>query len=55
MATDDKKDEKFLGAGVPKELHEEFKICAIRRNESMQVAIMHAARLYIDIGKKEKV
>ena len=49
IMADEKKDEKFLGASVPEELHRDFKVCAIKRGESMQEAIMHAARLYVDV------
>jgi len=51
---EEKKDEKFLGASVPKELHRIFKITALQRGESMQEAIAHAARIYIDITLEEE-
>jgi hypothetical protein len=50
---DEKKEESFLGASVPKDLHTLFKITALQRGESMQEAVVHAARIYIDI-KPEK-
>lgn len=46
---DEKKEEKFLGASVPEEIHRVFKITALQRKESMQEALIHAAMLYIDI------
>lgn len=50
---DVKEKEKFLGASVPEDLYWEFKGCASNRKESMQDAIIHAARLYVDIEEKE--
>lgn len=51
--SDTEKDEKFLGASVPADLYWAFKGEASTRKESMQEAIIHAARLYIDIKKEE--
>lgn len=50
----DKKEEKFLGSSVHEDLYWEFKNVAARRKETMQDAITHAVRLYIDIDKEEE-
>ncbi|MNW46269.1 hypothetical protein D3C74_235560 [compost metagenome] len=41
---------KMLGAPVDPELHKLFKMEALKRNESMQEAIRHAALMYISAG-----
>lgn len=52
---DVKEDEetKMLGALVPIDLFWQFKQIAAQRKESMQVAIMNAAYLYLDAEKGE--
>ena len=46
---DTKQDGKSLGAVVPEQLYWDFKDAAAKRKESMQEAIIHAARMYVDV------